>query len=75
MTGKADLYLQKAEEFEAKALAAKDAAAKVSYQELAQSYRQLASHRARTTPASGDEIEALVKRILGSSKGGVPERE
>jgi hypothetical protein len=46
MTAKSDLYQQRAAEFETLARETKDPAAKASYEQLAQSYRQLALHLA-----------------------------
>jgi hypothetical protein len=65
MSVKVEGYLKKAEEFEAKAAAAGTGEGKASYENLARCYRQLASHAAKNPPETNEDIEALVKRILG----------
>jgi acetyl esterase/lipase len=64
VTSKAELYLKKAEDFAAKAVEAGSPDTRISYEKLSHSYRQLAGHVSQSAPASDEEIEALVRRIL-----------
>ncbi len=67
MTTKADLYLQKAEQFEAMAQQAQADTAKAAYEHLAWSYRQLGIHVSRGFQ-SGMELDGLAERIVAINK-------
>jgi hypothetical protein len=64
MTDEAESYLKKAEQFEAMARSAKDEAAKITYEHLAWSYRQLGLYVSR----EGVELDGLVERIVPTPK-------
>jgi hypothetical protein len=69
---KAEQYLQKAEQFEAMAQKAQANAAKVAYEHLAWSYRQLGLHVSRGFQ-NATELDGLAERIVGSGKKAVSE--
>jgi hypothetical protein len=67
MKTKAESYLKRAEEFEAMARGAQADAAKIAYEHLAWSYRQLGLHASRDT--KGDAATAgLPERIVATGK-------
>ena len=67
MTTKADLYLQKAEQFEAMAQKAQAATVKAAYEHLAWSYRQLGIHVGRGVQSDA-ELDNLAERMVGGRK-------
>lgn len=67
MKVRAEGYLKKAEEFEAMARSAQAVAAKIAYEHLAWSYRQLGLHLSQDLP-TGTDAEALPERIVATGK-------
>jgi hypothetical protein len=61
---KAELFLTKAKELQAKASAASESG-KATFEELAEAYRRLAARRSSLTLATDAEIETLAHRIIG----------
>jgi len=61
---KADLFLTKAEELQAKANTATESG-KATFEELAEAYRRLAARPSSLTLASDAEIETLARRMVG----------
>jgi hypothetical protein len=65
MNLRAEAYLQKAEEFEAMARSAQADAAKLAYEHLAWSYRQLGLH---VNQALGEAADDLPERVVAAKK-------
>jgi hypothetical protein len=63
-TTKAELFLTKAEELQAKASAASESG-KATFEELAEAYRRLAARPSSLTVATDAEIETLARRMVG----------
>jgi|tagenome__1003787_1003787.scaffolds.fasta_scaffold20784219_2 hypothetical protein len=63
-TTKAELFLSKAKELQAKASAASESG-KATFEELAEAYRRLAARPSSLTVATDAEIETLAHRIIG----------
>jgi hypothetical protein len=61
---KAELFLTKAKELQAKASAASESG-KATFEELANAYRRLAARPSSLNLATDDEIETLAHRIIG----------